>query len=116
MKELNKKLEQTCEKYSLTRQAYEALCETSSLDLRERFAEAIQDIAVEKYCQHMTTMENMMIYVEVVEYETEQVLKRIGPFENERMADRCCNGVDRNLNHDRYYSQTCESETELECF
>ena len=35
MKELNQKLEQACEKYRVTRQAYEALCETTSLDLRE---------------------------------------------------------------------------------
>ena len=41
MKELNQKLEQACEKYKVTRQAYEALCETSSLDLRERFVEAL---------------------------------------------------------------------------
>ena len=41
MKELNKKIEQACEKYRVTRQAYEALCKTSSIDLHDRFVEAL---------------------------------------------------------------------------
>ena len=41
MKELNKYLDQACEKYEVTSHAYEALCKTSSLDLRERFVEAL---------------------------------------------------------------------------
>ena len=41
MNELNKNIEQACKKHEVTRQAYEALCKTSSIDLRERFVDAL---------------------------------------------------------------------------
>lgn len=56
-----------------------------------------------------------MIYVEVVEYESDKVVKRMGPFSSERQADKCCDGVDRNLNHEQFYSQTHEADVSLKC-
>ena len=41
MNELNEKLEIACEEHKITRHAYEALRETTSSDLRERFIEAL---------------------------------------------------------------------------
>ena len=41
MNELNEKLEIACEEHKITRYAYEALRETTSSDLRERFVEAL---------------------------------------------------------------------------
>ena len=38
---INKKLEQACKEYRVTKEAHEALCKTSSIDLRERFVEAL---------------------------------------------------------------------------
>ena len=38
---INKKLEQACNEYKVTKEAHEALCKTSSIDLRERFVEAL---------------------------------------------------------------------------
>lgn len=54
-----------------------------------------------------------MIYVEVVENKEDTVVSRMGPFGSDRMADKCRNGVDINLNHAEYYAQTHESDEEL---
>ena len=71
--------------------------------------------SVDEYCNHTKAEEReiKMFYVEIVEYETNKVVKRVGPFSSERQADKCCDGVDINLNHDVFYSQTNESELEL---
>lgn len=48
-------------------------------------------------------------YVEVVSYETGKVEERRGPFP-ERRAEKLADGMDVNLDHERYYTRVVESE------
>jgi hypothetical protein len=45
-----------------------------------------------------------MTRIEVLSYETGQVVKVIGPVEDSR-ADRVEDGLNINLNHDEYYTR-----------
>ena len=50
----------------------------------------------------------MDFYVEVVKHsEPEKVVKRMGPMP-ERKADKVDDGVNRNLNHEEYYTRIVE--------
>lgn len=42
-------------------------------------------------------------YVRIVEYETEEIVKQMGPFP-ERWAEKMDDGANINLNHDAYYT------------
>lgn len=44
-------------------------------------------------------------YVEVVETQTEKVVKRLGPM-SERKAEKVERGLEINLNHQRFYVRT----------
>lgn len=46
----------------------------------------------------------MDYYVEVVEYGTDKVVKQLGPM-SERKADRVDDGLNINLDHDKYYTR-----------
>lgn len=48
-------------------------------------------------------------YVEIVEFETNKVIKSMGPM-SERKADRVDSGVTINLNHDRYFTRVRKVE------
>jgi hypothetical protein len=50
-------------------------------------------------------------YIEIVEYGTGEVIKRMGP-KPERFADRIERGANINLNHDKYYTRQVEAEKE----
>ncbi len=50
-----------------------------------------------------------MFHVEIIEYKTNRTVKRIGEFPTEKMAEKCCAGIDINLDHERFYSVTCDS-------
>jgi len=53
-------------------------------------------------------------YIEVRQYETEDVVKRMDVTgKNERMVDRIQAGLDRIMNHEDYYSIVVESDLEL---
>lgn len=41
-------------------------------------------------------------YVEIVRYEGEEIVKRMGPM-SERKADKVMDGADINLNHEDYF-------------
>lgn len=43
-------------------------------------------------------------YVEIVDDETGEVVKRMGPM-NERKAERVENGANINMDHNRYYTR-----------
>lgn len=43
-------------------------------------------------------------YVEIVEYATEEVVKQSGPH-SERRADKLDDGLNINLNHERYFTR-----------
>lgn len=45
-----------------------------------------------------------MYYVEIVNYDTDEVVKRMGPM-SERKADKVDNAANINLNHDKYYTR-----------
>ena len=47
-------------------------------------------------------------FVEVVSYESDEVIRRIGPYASERAADKAENGVMANMNHDAYYTRVAE--------
>ena len=49
-------------------------------------------------------------YVEIVEYETEQVVDRIDCGASGRRADRIDDGVNINLNHERFYTRIVEEK------
>lgn len=48
----------------------------------------------------------MKWWVELVESPGDVVVKRLGPFPSERMAEKCERGVNINLNHERFYTRT----------
>ena len=49
-------------------------------------------------------------FVEIVEYETDEVALRLGPEINERQAERLERGMNINLNHDRFFTRIDEVE------
>lgn len=50
-------------------------------------------------------MKSVKWFVEIVEFGTDKIEKKLGPYANERTADKASNGVDRNLNHDKYFTR-----------
>jgi hypothetical protein len=52
----------------------------------------------------------MKYYVEIVDYETGEVVKRFGPVPTERQADRVEGGIEINLNHEKYFTRTVEED------
>jgi hypothetical protein len=46
------------------------------------------------------------MYVEVVSYETGEVVKTLGPYASERLAEKAERGVEANLDHENYYTRT----------
>ena len=55
-------------------------------------------------------MQTQSYYIEVRELETDKVVKRMGPH-NERRAERIDDGLNHNLNHDKYYTVIVTNET-----
>ena len=49
-------------------------------------------------------METGMFFVEVVRFDTMEVVKRLGP-NPYRQAERVARGVEINLNHDEYFTR-----------
>jgi hypothetical protein len=49
-----------------------------------------------------------MVYVEIVNTKTKEVVKRIGPM-TERAADRVEAGASINLNHAEYFTRTVKA-------
>ena len=47
-------------------------------------------------------------YVDVIKYDGDQRVKRLGPYSTERMADKADRGVSINLNHDEYWTKVYE--------
>lgn len=48
----------------------------------------------------------MTRHIEVVEYETNKVVHRVDVSDkSERQADRVMDGMDRNLNHEKFYTR-----------
>lgn len=52
----------------------------------------------------------MKYYVEVVKIEEDEVVERMGPHSDERWAERIEDGVNINLNHEKYYTRVAEGE------
>ena len=50
----------------------------------------------------------MKYIVQIKQYSDDKVIKELGPFYSERMAERADNGVNINLNHEEYYTITVE--------
>lgn len=50
-----------------------------------------------------------MVYVEIVNTETEEVVERMGPM-TERKADKVENGASINLNHEKYHTRIVEAQ------
>jgi len=46
--------------------------------------------------------------VQVVEYKTGHAVHTIGPFYSERQAEKADDGLQRNLNHELYFTQLVE--------
>jgi hypothetical protein len=51
----------------------------------------------------------MNYYVEIVETDTDKVEKRMGPH-TKQMANRIEDGVNINLNHEKYFTRVVEEE------
>lgn len=50
-------------------------------------------------------------YIEIVEFETEAVIERKGPY-SERQANRIDDGMNINLNHDKYFTRIVEEQAD----
>jgi hypothetical protein len=49
------------------------------------------------------------LYIEVVEYETDKVIKKVDVSDKSwRQAERVQDGMDRNLNHEKFYTRLSE--------
>ena len=53
-----------------------------------------------------------MYYVEIVSFSTGKVVNSIGPYTSERIVETADRGVNRNLDHDNYYTRIAESSPE----
>lgn len=54
------------------------------------------------------TIVNDKVYVEIVEYNTGKVIKRMGPM-TRHSAERVDDGVNINLNHEEFYTRIVDS-------
>lgn len=52
------------------------------------------------------------MHVEIVSYKTGEVVKTLGPYANERLAEKAERGVEANLDHENYYTRTVDAPTE----
>lgn len=52
----------------------------------------------------------MNYYVEIVKYEDDSVVKRMGPF-SERKADKVESGASINLDYENYFTRIVEDES-----
>lgn len=46
----------------------------------------------------------MKHFVHIIEHGTERVESELGPYDSERTAERADDGVNRNLDHSRFYT------------
>lgn len=61
----------------------------------------------------------MQYYIEIVEYPTKeladdeefQIERRLGPYSSERLADRADNGINRQLDHERFFTRIVETQS-----
>jgi hypothetical protein len=53
-----------------------------------------------------------MLYVEIVNTKTGEVVKRMGPM-SERSADRVEDGANINLNHAEYFTRIVKADVEV---
>lgn len=44
-------------------------------------------------------------YVEIVDMDTDEVVEKLGPYTNERLAEKVENGVNINLNHEKFFTR-----------
>jgi len=59
---------------------------------------------------HECGEDNMaQFFVEIVNYETDEVVKRMGPMD-ERKADKVDSGANINLNHNEYFTRIIEAD------
>lgn len=49
-------------------------------------------------------------YVQVIEIETGNKIKELGPYKSERMAEKAEDGVNRNLNHHKFFTWVIPAE------
>jgi hypothetical protein len=55
-----------------------------------------------------------MVYIEVVEFDTNKTIVRKGPYESLSRADKIIDGMLINMDVKKYYAQTFETECEQE--
>jgi hypothetical protein len=53
-----------------------------------------------------------VIYIQIREWGTDRVERELGPYANQRIADRAENGLMRQLDHERFYTETVERTNE----
>jgi hypothetical protein len=59
----------------------------------------------------------MNTYIEVIEYETKRVVKRINMTgKTGRQIDKVMDGMEINMNHDQFYTHINKSERKRRCF
>lgn len=51
------------------------------------------------------------LYIYIIELGTDDVTEKLGPYDNERQAERAEAGLTRQLDHDRFYSVIVEEES-----
>lgn len=54
----------------------------------------------------------MSVYIQIREFKTDRLERELGPYPNQRIADRAEDGLMRQLDHDRFYTETVERENE----
>ncbi len=44
-------------------------------------------------------------YVDIIAFEDEKTVRRMGPFTSERKARKVCDGAEINMDHERYFTR-----------
>lgn len=50
----------------------------------------------------------MSVYIQIREWNTNRLERELGPYASQRIADRAEDGLMRQIDHDRFYTETVE--------
>lgn len=48
---------------------------------------------------------NEKFYVQVIEFDTGEAIRRLGPYNSKRLAENAERGIERNLDHSRFFTR-----------
>ncbi len=52
----------------------------------------------------------LQLFIEIVDFQTDEVVKKLGPFPSERQREKADRGVNINLNHERFFTRDAKGK------